>query len=211
MSPRDDEFNQNVFVNCPFDEDYDHILQAVLFCLVRFGLTPRIASERVDAGESRIDKIYELIQSSRYSIHDLCRCQAQRVGEYFRLYMPFELGLDFGCRHFGKGRLRDKVILVLEQEQYRYQAVISDLSGSDVESHKGDYQLAVRKVRNWLVGQQAVDAIGAGQVLSDYEDFQEWYIQRQRDLGFSDDDIRDYSTSELLNAMLVWQQEHREL
>ena len=211
MSPRDDEFNQNVFVNCPFDEDYDHILQAVLFCLVRFGLTPRIASERVDAGESRIDKIYELIQSSRYSIHDLCRCQAQRVGEYFRLNMPFELGLDFGCRHFGKGRLRDKVILVLEQEQYRYQAVISDLSGSDVESHKGDYQLAVRKVRNWLVGQQAVDAIGAGQVLSDYEDFQEWYIQRQRDLGFSDDDIRDYSTSELLNAMLVWQQEHREL
>ena len=162
MSPRDDEFNQNVFVNCPFDEDYDHILQVVLFCLVRFGLTPRIASERVDAGESRIDKIYELIQSSRYSIHDLCRCQAQRVGEYFRLNMPFELGLDFGCRHFGKGRLRDKVILVLEQEQYRYQAVISDLSGSDVESHKGDYQLAVRKVRNWLVGQQAVDAIGAG-------------------------------------------------
>ena len=211
MSPRDDEFNQNVFVNCPFDEDYDHILQAVLFCLVRFGLTPRIASERVDAGESRIDKIYELIQSSRYSIHDLCRCQAQRVGEYFRLNMPFELGLDFGCRHFGKGRLRDKVVLVLEQEQYRYQAVISDLSGSDVESHKGDYQLAVRKVRNWLVGQQAVDAIGAGQVLSDYEDFQEWYIQQQRDLGFSDDDIRDYSTSELLNAMLVWQQEHREL
>ncbi len=71
--PQDDDFDRNVFVNCPLDEDYDHILQAVLFCLVRFGLKPRIATERSDAGEPRINKILDLVQSSRYSIHDLCR------------------------------------------------------------------------------------------------------------------------------------------
>ena len=43
--------------------------------------------------------------------------------------MPFELGLDFGCRRFGAGRLARKVILVLEQERFRYQAAISDLAG----------------------------------------------------------------------------------
>ena len=66
--------------------------------------------------------------------------------------MPFELGLDFGCRRYGAGRLADKVILVLEEQRYRYQATISDLAGSDIEAHHGEYQIAVRKVRNWLAG-----------------------------------------------------------
>ena len=185
--PKDNDFDRNVFVNCPFDEDYDHILQAVLFCLVRFGLKPRIATERSDAGEPRINKILDLIQSSRYSIHDLCRCQARNEGEYYRLNMPFELGLDFGCRRYGGGRLATKVILVLEEQRYRYQAAISDLAGSDIEAHHGDYQLAVRKVRNWLAGMPNFEAIGAARVLADYEDFQEWHYQRQRKLGFSEE------------------------
>ena len=136
--PKDEDFDRGVFVNCPLDEDYDLILQAVLFCLVRIGLKSRIATERSDAGELRISKLLDLIQSSRYSIHDLCRCQARVKGEYYRLNMPFELGLDFGCRRYGDGLLAEKVILVLEEERYRYQAAISDLAGSDIEAHRGD-------------------------------------------------------------------------
>ena len=206
--PQDDDFDRNVFVNCPLDEDYDHILQAVLFCLVRFGLKPRIATERSDAGEPRINKILDIVQSSRYSIHDLCRCQTRHEGEYYRLNMPFELGLDFGCRRYGAGRLKDKVILVLEAERYRYQAAISDLAASDIEAHHGDYQLAVRKVRNWLAGMSGFERVGAKRVLADYEDFQEWNVERQHKLGFSEDDIRDYSAAELLRAMSDWQQRH---
>ena len=176
----------------------------MLFCLVRFGLIPRIATERGDAGEPRISKILDLIQSSRYSVHDLCRCQARDEGEYYRLNMPFELGLDFGCRRYGAGQLSTKVILVLEEQWYRYQAAISDLAGSDIEAHHGDYQLAVRKVRNWLAGMPGFEAIGAARVLADYEDFQEWYYERQRNLGFSEDDIQDYSIAELLRAMFDW-------
>ena len=198
-------------MNCPLDEDYDHILQTVLFCLVRFDLKPRIATERSDAGETRISKIVDLIQSSRYSIHDLCRCQARVEGEYYRLNMPFELGLDFGCRRFGAGQLKDKVILVLEEERYRYQAAISDLAGSDIEAHYGDYQIAVRKVRNWLAGLPGFKAIGASRVLTEYENFQDWYHQRQSSLGFSDDDIRDYSTAELLQGMIAWRHSGRNI
>ena len=200
----DDDFDRSAFVNCPFDEDYDHILQAVLFCLVRFGLTPRIATERSDATEPRVTKIVDLIRSSRYSVHDLCRCQAQEKGEYYRLNMPFELGLDFGCRSYGAGRLSTKVILVLEEERYRYQAAISDLAGSDIEAHHGDYQVAVRKVRNWLAGMPGFEPIGAARVLADYEDFQGWHYERQHSSGFSEEDIQDYSTAELLRAMFEW-------
>lgn len=209
--PTDDDFDRSAFVNCPFDEDYDHILQAVLFCLVRFGLKPRIATERSNATEPRITKIVDLIRSSRYSVHDLCRCQAQEEGEYYRLNMPFELGLDFGCRSYGHGRLSSKVILVLEEDRYRYQAAISDLAGSDVEAHHGDYQVAVRKVRNWLAGMAGFESIGAARVLADYEDFQGWHFVRQRHRGFSDEDIRDYATSELLRAMFEWRESRMEL
>lgn len=116
------DFGRNVFVNCPFDQEYEPILQAILFCLVRLGLQPRIATERSDAGEPRVEKIMELIGSSRYSIHDLSRCQAREVGEHYRLNMPFELGVDFGCRHYGGAPFSEKATLILEEQPYRYQA-----------------------------------------------------------------------------------------
>lgn len=197
-------FEQNVFVNCPFDSDYEPILQAILFCLVRFGLTPRIATERSNAGESRIDKIKELVEASKYSIHDLSRCQAREAGEHYRLNMPFELGLDYGCRAYAGSPYDRKQILMLEEQQYRYQAALSDLAGADIEAHGGDYEKAVRKVRNWLSGIGGFENVGAGSIVSEYEDFQAWYLKTQIDAGFSEDDILDFPTAELLQAMLLW-------
>ncbi len=200
----DAEFDRNVFVNCPFDAAYEPILQAMLFCIVSFGLNPRIATERSDAGETRLAKIEELIESSRYSIHDLSRCQAGAAGEHYRLNMPFELGLDVGCKRYGGGAMSGKAILVLEEQPWRYQVALSDLAGNDIESHGGNHAVAVRKVRNWLTGLGGFDRIGAKRVLSDYENFQEWHLERQIGAGFGDDDIRDFDTAELLAGMLEW-------
>lgn len=118
--------------------------------------------------------------------------------------MPFELGIDYGCRlYFGAGR-EDKKTLILEEQRYRYQASISDISGFDIEAHGGDFQVAVRKVRNWLVSEARARAPGARRILDAYEDFQAWYYQRQLSNGFSDEDIQDYPTTELLSAMNDW-------
>ena len=46
--------------------------------------------------------------------------------------------------------------------------------------------------------------IGAARILADYEDFQEWHYERQSKLGFSEEDIKDYSIAELLRAMFAW-------
>lgn len=197
-------FDRSVFVNCPFDEDYEPILQAILFCIVYLGLVPRIASESYDSGSVRLERIRTLIESAKYSIHDLSRCQATRAGEHFRLNMPFELGIDYGCRqYFGEGRDQKK-ILILEEKAFRYQAAISDLAGCDIQPHAGDHQRAVRKVRNWLVSEAGVQAVGAARILGAYADFQEWYYEKQLAAGFSEDDIQDYPTSELLDAMEEW-------
>lgn len=165
-------FDTSVFVNCPFDEDYEPILQAILFCVVYLGFNPRLSRERNDSAETRLEKITGLIEACRFSIHDLSRCEAKKKGERFRLNMPFELGIDWACRrYFGSGR-EQKRFLVLEEKAYRYQAALSDISGSDIQYHAGDFQNAVRKVRNWLVSKAGITADGAARVLARYADFQ---------------------------------------
>lgn len=205
----DSAFERAVFINCPFDAAYEPILQALLFCVTYIGLTPRIATERADSGETRLDKIRELIESSKYSIHDLSRCQSERAGEHYRLNMPFELGLDYGCRrYFGNGR-EGKRTLVLEEEPYRYQAALSDIAGWDIMEHRGDYQRAVRHVRNWLVDSASLKAPGAKQILDAYTDFQGWNFERLLADGWSEDDIKECSTAELLGGMRLWLEQGR--
>lgn len=198
------DFATSVFINCPFDEEYAPILQAVLFCVVRLGFVPRIATESADSGAVRLEKIATLVAESRFSIHDLSRCQSKTEGEFYRLNMPFELGLDYGCRRYGGDARSEKRILVLEEQRYRYQAALSDLSGCDIQTHDGKREVALRKVRNWLVSEAGAETIGAQRILNAYDAFQEWYYEKQLAAGFSEDDIRDYPTRELLDAMIEW-------
>ena len=49
-------FDRNVFVNCPFDEEYLPLLRPLVFTIIYLGLEPRIALERLDSGKARIEK-----------------------------------------------------------------------------------------------------------------------------------------------------------
>jgi hypothetical protein len=198
-------FDKCVFINCPLDRDYEPILQAILFCLIYLGFTPRIATESNDSGENRLKKIQGLIENSKYSIHDLSRCISSKEGEYFRLNMPFELGIDYGCRqYYGKGREKKK-FLILEERKYQSKQALSDLAGCDMQEHEGKYDIAIRKVRNWIVSEARIKAKGTGHIISAYTaDFQEWHYEKMLAEGFSENDIKDYPTSELLEAMKEW-------
>jgi len=180
-------------------------MQGILFCIFYLGYRPRIASESVDSGEVRLEKIANLILSSRFSIHDLSRCQASAGGELFRLNMPFELGVDYGARRYGDGVLSQKKILILETERYRFQKTLSDIAGCDIKEHGDDYEQAIRQVRNWLVAEAGAPKEGAAKIIGAYIGFQEWHYEFQLERGFSDADIQDYPTSELLAAMTDWQ------
>ena len=198
------DFEQSVFTNCPFDKDYEPILQAIIFCILYFGFIPRLASERGDAGEIRLHKIVECIKASKYSIHDLSRSQAKESGEFFRLNMPFELGIDFGCREFDANERRTKKFLILDEKKHRYQAALSDLSGCDIQTHQGEFEKAIGKVRSWLVNDAGAKKIGASKVAGKYADFQAWYWETQKAAGSSEHDIKDYPTSEILTNMKRW-------
>lgn len=197
-------FDRSVFVNCPFDEEFAPLLQAIAFCIVYMGFYPRLAPENADNGAARLDRIVEIIRTSKFGIHDLSRCKAEEVGEHARMNMPFELGLDHACRRFGENDLNTKSILVLEWDRYDYQRVLSDISGWDIKAHEGDFERAIRHVRSWLIAQAGADNVGAALVQGKYLAFQEWYWETQLANGSSEEDIREYETHEMIRAMSNW-------
>lgn len=202
-------FETDVFLNCPFDKDYLPLLRPILFVIVDLGLNPRIALESLDSGRPRIEKILSLIESSRFAIHDLSRIQARVAGEYYRLNMPFELGLDVGCRLFKTGRWSEKRCLILEAEPYRYQAAISDLSNPDIASHGNEPIKALSAVRNWLKNEARIRAPGPTAVAIRFGGFMaDNHIQLRSD-GYSDDDIELLPAAELIDGMRRWTAAHR--
>lgn len=197
------EFERSVFVNCPFDADFRPVLEAILFCLIDCGLRPRIASERLDSGEVRLDKIVRLIRECKYSIHDLSRVQAVEAGEYSRLNMPFELGVDFGVASSGSRKYSAKRLLVTAAAQYKYQVAISDIAGWDIQSHDNDYATAFRVVRNWLAA-NGLTTHPAARIEGHYLGFQEWSYERLLTEGWDESDIQMRPTPDVLDSMFAW-------
>lgn len=202
-------FERSVFVNCPFDEEYAPILQAIAFTITDLGFYPRLAPENADNSATRLDRIVELIASSKYGIHDLSRCKSVGINEFARMNMPFELGIDFSCRKFGGDALSGKSILILEETRYDYQRALSDIAGWDIQAHDGDHIAAVRHVSVWLARQANMPRTGAARILANYAAFQEWYWEGELAAGASEDDIRAYPTIEMVDAMRTWVAEGR--
>jgi hypothetical protein len=197
-------FEKNVFVNCPFDAKYLPLLRPLLFTVIYLGLTPRIALEAIDSGELRLNKIVESIRDSKYSIHDLSRSQAAVAGELYRLNMPFELGVDFGCRVFGKPRHRGKRTLILEAKPHRYKASISDLAGADIECHEDEPYKVIGVVRNWLKNACLAQAAGPALISSAFTDFMADNFDALTQLGFSPQDIELLPVAELIERITAW-------
>lgn len=197
-------FETDVFINCPFDDEFAPLLQAMLFCIVYAGLTPRLATERLEAGQNRLDKIYDLARGSRYSIHDLSRCQVHAVGEYSRMNMPFELGLDLGIRRAAGDLPGDKRFLIFERNAYETKRALSDLAGQDVEAHGDSYEKVIIKLRNFLKVEAECDLPGAARIKADYETFQGWMLEKKLHEGHAVQEALQLPTTERLDEMRLW-------
>jgi hypothetical protein len=143
-------FEKNVFINCPFDDPYAPLFNAIVFAVHDVGFRPRCALEASNAGQFRLTKIMDIISSCKYSIHDLSRTEIDKVTRLPRFNMPLELGLDLGCRRFGNTLHKGKVSLVLDIEPHRYEKFISDIKGQDIYEHNGSVEKVIDVVRDWL-------------------------------------------------------------
>jgi hypothetical protein len=164
-------YNQNVFINCPFDAKYKSLFNAIVFAVFDCGFVARCALEEDDGSQIRVQKIFDIIFACRFSIHDLSRVEIDRTTKLPRFNMPLELGAFLGAKHFGRGGQKRKSCLILDSRKYRYQKFISDIAGQDIKAHKNDPKLIIRLVRDWL-RTYSEESIPSGSVIrSRYEVF----------------------------------------
>jgi hypothetical protein len=197
-------FERSVFLNCPFDEEYRPLLRAQLFTILACGLVPRLASERADTGEVRLGKILDLVASCRFSIHDLSRSEPLKPGDLPRFNMPFELGLDLGCRHFGVKQAAEKKFLVLEKERYRYQRVLSDLAGCDIRAHDNSPETLVQQVRAWLYVTTRLPQPSGGQIWEWLNLFEVGLSTQLAQLRYSASEVHNLEVAEYVAFVERW-------
>lgn len=116
-------YNDSVFINCPFDQDYIPILYAGVFTIYRCGFVPITALIENNGLQNRLSKIEQCIEDCRYGIHDLFRVELSS-NNLPRFNMPFELGIFFGAKHFGDNYQKLKTALIFDKDRYRYQQFI---------------------------------------------------------------------------------------
>jgi hypothetical protein len=139
------------------------------------GFRPKSAKDESNAGDVRFNKIQDLIEECKYSIHDISRAGIDIATGLPRFNMPLELGVDLGCKRYGTPYHQEKVLLVLDIERFRYRDFISDISGQDIEAHGGEEGEAIAAVRNWLrleVDPKLVITPGSKVILERYRRFQ---------------------------------------
>lgn len=113
-----------------------------------FSLVPRATLE-IQGGVRRLDRIITLIESCRYSIHDLSRVELDPTPPPTpRFNMPFELGLAVEFARFDPGK---HTWFLFETEKFRIQKSLSDLNGTDPYVHEGSIKGVFRELTQTFV------------------------------------------------------------
>jgi len=154
-------YASNVFINCPNTESYAPLLRAIVFTVTLAGFRPRSALE-LTTGSSRYQKLFTLISGCKYGIHDISQNG---------LNQSFELGVFMGAQRFESNSKRERSLLILNSEPYRYQKMLSDLSGSDVSTHYNRVSNVILIVRDWLHTATPKSLPGGKQFYSEYQRF----------------------------------------
>lgn len=192
----------NVFINCPFDNLYFPLLKPLLFTITYLDLVPQI-SETTDSGQARINHILKLMSISKYSIHDLSRVEKIKRNDYPRFNMPFECGIDFGLKMSNIDEYNDKRFLILEKEPYRYKSIISDISGNDIKAHRDSPEEIIKAVRDWFKV-LLKDVPWYKSIWLAYAEFETDFEQILVANSYDPKDISSLTFSDIIENMTVW-------
>jgi hypothetical protein len=165
-------YEKSVFLNVPFDDHYASLSDALVFSIHDCGFLARSAIEVNDSGQARVLKILDIIEQSKFGIHDVSRAGIDPTTGLARFNMPLELGFFLGAQRYGTAKHRQKRCLVLDREPYRYRDFCSDIAGQDVRAHHDDPRDAIRAVRDWLSTHRTTAQLPGGRAIFDrYELF----------------------------------------
>ncbi len=206
MSIKPEIFEKNVFINCPFDDNYKlPLLFPLIFTIKYLGFNPRLALECSDSGRSRIDILTDIIKECKYGIHDLSRLKSTKKGEYFRLNMPFELGIDYAAKMFYKDYL-DKKILVIERDKYEYIKAISDIKGCDIKTHGNESIGIIQATRDWFAEVSNLRKVVSPEIIWEQytEEFNLFLLEERSKLGFNEQNYLNITINEFIFFIDDW-------
>ena len=130
----------HVFINVPFDPQFELQYIAIITGLVTLGFIPHSTLE-VPATTDRLHRIFDLIRSCEFSIHDLSRVQLSATRPRCpRFNMPFEAGLALSVNFAG---IRHECAF-FEAQRHRLEKSLSDLNGYDPYIHHGHVKGVLR-------------------------------------------------------------------
>ena len=181
-------YEQYVFINCPFDRQYQQIFEAIVFVVSDCGFRPRCSLEIDDGSQIRIEKIFKIISDCKFGIHDISKTEPDGLNNLPRFNMPLELGMFLGAKRYGSNEQTEKICLILDREAYRYQKFISDIAGQDIRAHEDDPKKAISIVRNWLRNAMPSSSMPGGEaIVARYESFRETLPVMCKRVGLTED------------------------
>lgn len=140
----------SVFLNCPYDLEYQPLFDCAVLAVIACGFTPRSALESGTVAEPRMARITRAIFESKYSIHDLSRCKGEGDANLARFNMPLELGISMARRYLGRRPADKHDWLVMVPAGHQYARYISDLAGFDPVTHDGTERGLTVAIMRWL-------------------------------------------------------------
>ncbi len=168
---RSGPYDRQVFLNCPFDDDYHPLLRAAVFTIHACGFTARIALENTGSESVRLDRLVQMIGECGIGIHDLSRVRLTSPTDLPRFNMPFECGVFYGARRFGAKAQARKRFLLLDNEPFQYQKTMSDAAGLDPRAHGNDPEKLIGCVRDFLAEGLDPKPIGPTRISALYSEF----------------------------------------
>jgi len=134
---------RQVFLNIPYDSSFEELYIAYIVGVVELGLKP-VATLAIPGGQARLDRIFDLMRASRYSIHDLSRVELDRTPPRTpRFNMPLELGMAVA---WAKIAPASHTYITFEAVHRRAQKSLSDMAGSDFNIHDNSPEGVMREL-----------------------------------------------------------------
>jgi hypothetical protein len=195
-------YNDQVFINCPFDEQYVNLFRASIFTILDAGFIPRCSFEVDDATQFRLAAIVKIIRECRYGIHDLSRVEPDARTHLPRFNMPFEFGIFYAAKQFGDDPHKQKKCFIVEKQKYRYQKFISDIAGMDITPHGNTQKKLIQAIRGWLVTASRRNTIPQGQQI--YNRFRSFQADMRRLCRQRAIDYDSMPFIELVDNMTDW-------
>ncbi len=139
-----------VFLNYPFDDDFQLLADAMSFAVVASGMLPVCAKDLSVPDRPRLDTLVDAIRQCHYSAHDFTRFTGEGTQNMSRMNMPVEMGM--AVFYAITTQRNEHRCAFFVSTPHDYHVFASDLSGLDPMCHQSDDERLLSQMYEWLRG-----------------------------------------------------------